>query len=58
VPHPAGQRMPDDDSKDTVIGVVGDAHVNALNDDDAVEGYFSPAWKVRPASSGICMVSK
>jgi putative ABC transport system permease protein len=24
-----------------VIGVVGDAHVNALNDDDAVEGYWA-----------------
>jgi predicted permease len=39
--NPIGQRMPGDDSKDTVIGVVGDAHVNALNDDDAVEGYWA-----------------
>jgi predicted permease len=39
--NPIGQRMPGDDSKDTVIGVAGDAHVNALNDDDAVEGYWA-----------------
>ncbi len=39
--NPIGQRMPSDDSKDTVIGVAGDAHVNALNDDDAVEGYWA-----------------
>jgi predicted permease len=40
---PIGQQLPGDDSKDKdiVIGVVGDAHVNALNDDDAVEGYWS-----------------
>jgi len=39
--NPVGQRIPGDDSKDVVIGVVGDAHVNALNDDDAVEGYWA-----------------
>jgi predicted permease len=39
--NPIGKRMPGDDSKDTVIGVVGDAHANALNDDDAVEGYWA-----------------
>ncbi|HUZ94274.1 MAG TPA: FtsX-like permease family protein, partial [Edaphobacter sp.] len=27
--------------KDTVIGVVGDAHINALNDDDATEQYWA-----------------
>lgn len=39
--NPIGQRIPGDDSKDIVIGVVGDAHVNALSDDDAVEGYWA-----------------
>jgi predicted permease len=38
--NPLGQIIPGDDSKDIVVGVVGDAHVNALNDDDAVEGYW------------------
>lgn len=42
--NPLGQRIPGDDSKDIVIGVVGDAHVNALNNDDAVEGY----WAAQP----------
>jgi predicted permease len=39
--NPIGQRIPGDDSKDVVVGVVGDAHVNALNDNDAVEGYWA-----------------
>ena len=39
--NPLGQTIPGDDSKDIVVGVVGDAHVNALNDDDAVEGYWA-----------------
>jgi predicted permease len=39
--NPIGQRVPGDDSKDIVIGVVGDAHINALSDDDAVEGYYA-----------------
>jgi hypothetical protein len=39
--NPLGQMIPGDDSKDIVVGVVGDAHVNALNDDDAIEGYWA-----------------
>lgn len=39
--NPIGQRLPEKDSKDTVIGVVGDAHVNALSNDDAIEGYWA-----------------
>ncbi len=39
--NPIGQTMPGDDSKVVVIGVVGDAHVNALNNDDALEAYYS-----------------
>ncbi|HWA94319.1 MAG TPA: ABC transporter permease [Terracidiphilus sp.] len=38
--NPIGKTMPGD-SKDVVIGVVGDAHVNALNNDDALESYYS-----------------
>lgn len=37
--NPLGQRM-GDAAKDMVIGVAGDAHVNALSDDDAVEQYW------------------
>jgi predicted permease len=37
---PIGQSIPGDNAKDIVVGVVGDAHVNALNDDDAVEAYW------------------
>ena len=37
---PLGQTMGDETSKDTVIGVVGDAHINALSDDDALEQYW------------------
>jgi predicted permease len=38
--NPVGQLLPNGDSKDTVVGVAGDAHVNAANDDDAVEQYW------------------
>ncbi len=38
--NPIGQQLPNGDSKDTVVGVAGDAHVNAVNDDDAVEQYW------------------
>jgi predicted permease len=40
--NPIGQTIPGADAKDIVIGVAGDAHVNALNDDDAVEEYWPP----------------
>ncbi|HEY1986961.1 MAG TPA: ABC transporter permease [Terracidiphilus sp.] len=43
--NPIGQQLPNGDAKDTVVGVVGDAHVNAVNDDDAVEQY----WPARQA---------
>jgi predicted permease len=42
--NPLGKRVGDDKHKDTVIGMVGDAHLNALNDDDATEQY----WPVSP----------
>jgi predicted permease len=38
--NPIGQLLPNGDAKDTVVGVAGDAHVNAVNDDDAVEQYW------------------
>jgi predicted permease len=38
--NPIGQQVPNGDAKDTVVGVAGDAHVNAANDDDAVELYW------------------
>jgi len=38
--NPLGQQLGDGDAKDTVVGVVGDAHMNAANDDDAVEQYW------------------
>ncbi len=38
--NPIGQQLPNGDAKDTVVGVAGDAHVNAANDDDAVELYW------------------
>lgn len=41
---PLGQTVGDGTSKDTVIGVVGDAHINALSDDDALEQY----WAAQP----------
>jgi predicted permease len=38
--NPIGQQLPNGSAKDTVVGVAGDAHVNAVNDDDAVELYW------------------
>lgn len=42
--NPLGQTVGDDKAKSIVIGVAGDAHINALNDDDAVEQY----WPMQP----------
>lgn len=38
--NPVGQLLTNGDEKDLVIGVVGDAHINALSEDDAVETYW------------------
>jgi len=38
--NPLGEQIGGDNSKVTVIGVAGDAHINALNDDDAAEQYW------------------
>ncbi len=37
---PIGQQMGEGSDKDTVVGVVGNAHINALSDDDATEQYW------------------
>lgn len=39
--NPLGQLVGDGPQKDTVIGVAGDAHINALSDDDATEQYWA-----------------
>ena len=41
--NPLGKRVGEGPATDIVIGVVGDAHVNALSDDDAVEQYWPAA---------------
>ena len=38
--NPLGQQIGGGNTKDTVVGVAGDAHINALNDDDAAEQYW------------------
>lgn len=42
--NPVGQQMVDGYSKDIVVGVVGNARINALSDDDATEQY----WPAQP----------
>lgn len=42
--NPLGKQIGDGATKDIVIGVAGDAHINALNDDDASEQY----WPAQP----------
>jgi predicted permease len=42
--NPLGQQIGDGKTKDTVVGVAGDAHINAVNDDDATEQY----WPAQP----------
>ncbi len=38
--NPLGQQYLNGDEKDTVVGVAGNAHVNAVSEDDAVELYW------------------
>lgn len=49
--NPIGQQMPNGDTKETVVGVAGDAHVNAVNDDDAVEQYWPAQQRDMPEMS-------
>src|SRR5690242_5306117 len=51
--NPLGQRM-GDAAKDVVVGVVGDAHTNALSDNDAVEQYW-PAAQDQMASMAVVL---
>ncbi len=46
--NPLEKLIGDGKVKDRVVGVVGDAHVNALNDDDAVEQYWPAAEDQMP----------
>ena len=41
--NPLGKLTGDASPKDIVVGVVADAHINALNDDDALEEYWPAA---------------
>lgn len=41
--NPLGKLVGDGKQKDVVIGVVADAHINALSDDDALEEYWPAA---------------
>jgi len=47
--NPIGQQMGDGETKDIVVGVVGNARVNALNDDDATEQYWPDKLDDMPA---------
>ncbi len=47
--NPLGQRVGDGKHKDVVVGVAGDAHVNALSEDDAVEQYWPAQQDDMPA---------
>lgn len=42
--NPLGQIVGEGKNRDTVVGVVANAHINALNDDDALEQY----WAAQP----------
>jgi predicted permease len=46
--NPLGKLVGDGKVKDMVVGVVGDAHLNALNDDDALEEYWPAAQEQMP----------
>ncbi len=47
--NPLNQRVGDGKQKDVVVGVAGDAHVNALSEDDAVEQYWPAQQDDMPA---------
>jgi predicted permease len=42
--NPLGQTVGEGANRDVIVGVVADAHINALNDDDALEQY----WAAQP----------
>ena len=49
--NPLGEQIGNGDTKDTVVGVVGNAHINAMSDDDATEQYW-PARTIRHGGYG------
>ena len=52
--NPLGQKIGDDASAtDVVVGVAGDAHINAVGDDDAMEEYRPAAQADLPAMTAI-----
>jgi predicted permease len=52
---PIGKSMQDGNAKETVVGVAGDAHINAISDDDAVEQY----WPAQPDDMpGMVLVAR
>jgi predicted permease len=59
--NPIGKQLVTDKSassaSDTVVGVVGDARLNALNDDDAVEEYWSAQADDMPSMSMVVKMS-
>lgn len=46
--NPLGKLVGDGNRKDVVVGVVADAHMNALSDDDALEEYWTAAEEQMP----------
>jgi predicted permease len=46
--NPLGKLVGDGKVKDLVVGIAGDAHLNALSDDDAVEEYWPAAQDQMP----------
>ena len=53
--NPIGQQVLEGDRKDIVVGVVGDAHINALSDDDAVEQYWPAQQEDMP---GMVLIAR
>jgi predicted permease len=56
-PHesPIGKSMKDGDKQEIIVGVGGDAHINAISDDDAVEQY----WPAQPGDMpGMVLVAR
>ncbi len=52
---PIGKSMQGGDKHETIIGVVGDAHINDISDDDAVEQY----WPAQPGDmAGMVLVAR
>jgi predicted permease len=55
--NPIGQLLPNGDARDTVVGVAGDAHMNAINDDDAVEQYWPAQLQDMPEMTVMVRVA-